>query len=337
MNSVSPPVTTYVVTLSAVHRLQMLRFSSLSIPELDCPEFSTFNRRFVDVMRRVVAPAVICPIDMYDLADTIGERIMDLLAEDPTKVVLHICIDIGSSLPGARLNVNRLYDDNGVCIGHGPRPGYPLIDEQLLRMESYLKGKSIILVENGVFSGNTLQYVLDKLQLFDYRVSNIIIGFCKLSSAEALKKGLNGRLEIIRKIEVMDDWLPDCDIVTLCPNSGRVVGHLTKSGPVPIMCDSISFSYPYVMPFGMTGNWVGLPEAAAREVSVFGLEATIELFECIQRHNSRLIRIKDLVENSYVSVPLRIGTLEDITGLEFNMPVLNYLRSVQRRYRELYT
>lgn len=289
----------------------------------------SFNRSFVDLMRRVVAPHTLLVIDSYDLMDKLNARASELVRSDSTKVILSTCADMAEYIGCQCLAINRLYDPHGACIGHGPRPGFPPIDVQLDELSNYLLGKSVVLIEDGVFTGGTLEFVLKELSARGHSVSDVLIGFCKLNAVDALKRGLNGRVKTVIDVKEVIDWLPFHDIFPLMPHSGRVIGYESGCSPgeyLPMTVGGASFSYPYIEPFGMPGEWAGVSHEAAQEISRFGLLKSIELFELMERLNRRHVLVRDMMRSRHVSLPHRINKLIDPAHTE--MRVLDYLRGV---------
>ena len=298
---------TYVFTCSVLRRIQFFK-NTFKVPDENCLEFTSLQEQLINRVRQALPNVSLHVVQMADLVTRLSGRVEDIVARHPEKVVVSICPDTANVVKGEVLHINRLFDWSGDYIGHGARPGSDNLAYQIESIIERAKGKPLIIVEDGVFTGNTLNFVLKQFESRGSEVSDIVIGFCRLSIEAALKQGLNGRLSIVENIPNIVEWIPDHDLLPLIPYTGRTIGVETPDGPVPFRSDcGTSFSFPYILPFGRLGEWASIPESEVKDLSKFCLRFGVRMFDHIQNANLQIIRLGDIISNPRVSLPLRIG------------------------------
>ncbi len=322
---------TYVVTYDVASRLQSFQ-GSLNVPYQNDPMFKRFHRLLLEKMKEALPDVNIHTIRMSKVRLKIWKEV-DLRIKDMTKqVVLSTCHEITDSNPkseGLVLNINRLFDIEGEMIGHGQRPGFKPLDEQFKELASKIGGRSVVLIEDGAFTGNTLRYVLNQLSELGLTVTAVIIGFCCTRAHAILKEVFNGELVIVDPLENLIDWIPDHDLIPFIPNCGRVLGERLSSGCMPVqVVEGISGAYPYILPFGKMGKWASLPSEGAREISSYCLDVAIEIWQ----YGNVSITIGDLFRACpKVSIPITIGAFEEIPSLEIE--VVSFLQEVKKKLK----
>jgi hypothetical protein len=224
------------------------------------------------------------------------------------------------------MNIDRLFNANGKMIGHGPRPGFKCLDKQLDELVGKIAGRSVVLIEDGAFTGGTLRFVLKELEGRGVRITTIVIGFCKNGSREAVKEVFDGELVIVHPISNLLDWIPDHDFVPFVPNCGRVLGEQTHEGFMPVFKDGVSLAYPYILPFGKIEEWASLPIEGARELSKLCLDTSIEIFGQI----GQKMTIGELLRaNPRVSMPIEIAAHGPLVAMDTE--IVGFLEQVRKR------
>ncbi len=327
---------TYVVTYDVASRLQVFRSGAVKVPHQNDPLFRNFHRILLEKLQKALPDVNIHTIGMSRVRLKIWKQVELRIQDMSNQVVLSTCQEIADSNPkseGLVLNINRLFNTNGEMIGHGPRPGFKTLDEQFKDLAEKIAGRSVVLIEDGAFTGGTLRFVLNKLSELGLKVTAVVIGFCCTRAFSVLKDVFDGELVIVDPLENLVDWIPDHDLIPFIPNCGRVLGEQFSSNFLPVQtATGESCAYPYILPFGKMEKWATMPSDGARDLSQFCLETSIEIFSRVERHKKRPITIGELIKACpRVSIPIVMGFHEDLPP--FDIEVVSFLRKVQERLK----
>ncbi len=331
MKSVKPALRgTYVVTYDVASRLQAFRPKTLTIPRPDDQLFERFHMGLFQKIQQALPGVVIDTIEMSELRRKIWEQVNARITDLGQQAVLSTCPEIADSNPkseGLLLNINRLFNTDGQLIGHGPRPGFEPLAKQFDYLAEKIAGRSVVLIEDGAFSGGTLRSVLHELNSRGITVTAIVIGFCCTRAKFVLGHVFKGELVIVHPIENLLDWIPDHDLIPFIPNCGRVLGESSAHNFMPIRnADGFSRAYPYILPFGKIEEWASLPIEGARELSRFCLETSIELFGRV----GPKMTIRELLEsNPRVCIPIVMNAHDEIPSLETE--IVDFLQQMQKK------
>ena len=321
---------TYVVTYDVASRLQAFRPKTSTIPRSDDPLFERFHMGLFQKVQQALPGISIDTIGMNELRRKIWEQVESRVTDLGQQAVLSTCPEIADSNPkseGLLLNINRLFNTDGQLIGHGPRPGFEPLDKQFDRLASRIAGRSVVLIEDGAFSGGTLRFVLQELSGRGITVTAIIIGFCCTRAKFVLGNFFKGELVVVHPIENLLDWIPDHDLIPFIPNCGRVLGDVSNNGFMPIRrADGFSCAYPYILPFGKIEEWASLPIEGAQELSRLCLDTSIEIFD---RVGPKMTIGELLGANSRVSMPIEIGGHGAMTALDTR--IVEFLEIVRKK------
>ena len=322
---------TYVVTYDVASRLQAFRPKSLTVPRPDDPLFERFHMSLYQKVQQALPGINIDTIEMSELRRKIWEQVDSRITNLDQQAVLSTCQEIADSNPkseGLLLNINRLFNADGQLIGHGPRPGFEPLTKQFDKLAEKIAGRSVVLIEDGAFSGGTLRYVLQELNNRGLTVTAIVIGFCCTRAKFVLGHVFKGELVIVHPVENLLDWIPDHDLIPFIPNCGRVLGE--PSGDHSFMpvrrSDGFSCAYPYILPFGKIEEWASLPIEGAQELSRLCLDTSIEIYG---RVCPKMTVGELLVANSRVSMPIEIGGHNAPTVAD--MEVAAFLKEVREK------
>jgi len=267
---------------------------------------------------------------MSELRRKIWEQVESRIIDLGQQAVLSTCPEIADLNPkseGLLLNINRLFNTDGQLIGHGPRPGFESLEKQYDELAKRIAGRSVVLIEDGAFSGGTLRYVLQELNSRGVTVTAIIIGFCCTRAKFVLGNFFKGELVIVHPIENLLDWIPDHDLIPFIPNCGRVLGEVSTHGFMPVRSvEGFSYAYPYILPFGKIEEWASLPIEGAQDLSRLCLDVSIELFGRV----GPKMTIGELLKlNPRVSMPIEIGSHN--RPVNPNVEILRFLEKVRKK------
>jgi hypothetical protein len=321
---------TYVVTYDVASRLQVFRPKTLTIPRPDDQLFERFHMSLYQKVQQALPGITIDTIEMGELRRKIWEQVNTRITDLGQQAVLSTCQEIADSNPkseGLLLNINRLFNTDGQLIGHGPRPGFEPLAKQYDALAQKIAGRSVVLIEDGAFSGGTLRSVLHELNSRGITVTAIVIGFCCTRAKFVLGHVFKGELVIVHPIENLLDWIPDHDLIPFIPNCGRVLGEPLDHSFMPVRsAEGFSRAYPYILPFGKIEEWASLPIEGARDLSRLCLETSIELFG---RVGHKMTIGEFLGANPRVSMPIEIGAHEVLPVLDTE--IVSFLEQVRKR------
>ncbi len=321
---------TYVVTYDVASRLQAFRPKTLKIPRPDDQLFERFHMGLFLKIQQALPGINIDTIEMSELRRKIWEQVNARITDLDQQAVLSTCPEIADSNPkseGLLLNINRLFNTDGQLIGHGPRPGFEPLEKQYDDLAKRIAGRSVVLIEDGAFSGGTLRSVLHELNSRGITVTAIIIGFCCTRAKFVLGQFFKGELVIVHPIENLLDWIPDHDLIPFIPNCGRVLGVASTHGFMPVRStEGFSYAYPYILPFGKIEEWASLPIEGARDLSRLCLDTSIELYG---RVCPKMTIGELLGANPRTSIPIEIGADQAQVSLETE--VVAFLEQVRQR------
>lgn len=325
---------TYVVTYDVASRLQTFRSGFLDVPHQSDPMFRSFHRLLLEKMKDALPGVNIHTIRMSKVRLKIWKEVEVRIKDMTNQVVLSTCQEIADSNPkseGLVLNINRLFNIEGEMIGHGPRPGFTSLDEQFKDLAHKIAARSVVLIEDGAFTGSTLRFVLNQLSRRGLRVTAVVIGFCCTRANAVLKEVFDGELVIVDPLENLVDWIPDHDLIPFIPNCGRVLGEQVASHFMLVQTkEHTSCAYPYILPFGKMEKWATMPSEGARDLSRFCLDISMEIFSHVEKYKGHQITIGELIQACpRVSIPIEIGVHEVLPSL--NMKVVDFLQNARNR------
>ncbi len=322
---------TYVVTYDAASRLRVYR-PNLKVPRPNDHFFRNFHRILVEKLAQALPSVNIHAISMERVRIKIWKEVSLRIQNMHSQVVLSTCQEIADSNPkseGLLLNINRLFNTEGKMLGYGPRPGFKPLNVQLEELTDKIAGRSVVLIEDGAFTGGTLRFVLNKLGELGITVTAVVIGFCCTRAHAAIRQAFAGELVIVDPLENLVDWIPDHDLIPFIPNCGRVLGEQVDNHLMPVrVLHGVSCAYPYILPFGKMQEWATMPEDGAKDLSRFCLDTSMEIFNAMGKQ----VTIRQLLEmTSRVSLPVRIGDHGQLPDLD--MGVVEFLRGMHDKVR----
>jgi hypothetical protein len=323
---------TYVVTFDVESRIQAYKAGGLNVPHQHDPVFGNFHRLLLEKLKGALPDVHIHTISMSRVRLKIWNEVENRIQDMTNQVALSTCQELADSNPkseGLMLNINRLFNTEGEMIGYGTRPGFKPLDEQFEDLAKKIAGRTVVLIEDGAFTGGTIRYVLSRLKAMGLKVTAVVIGFCCAQAHPPLKELLNGELTVVDSLDNLVDWIPDHDLIPFIPNCGRVLGEQTASGIMPIRTPSgASCAYPYILPFGKMEKWASMPSDGARDLSRFCLETSIEIFSRMGPN----ITIGELLEACpRVSEPIVIGGHSNFPS--FDTEVVEFLKRMLDRVK----
>ena len=241
----------FVIIKDVGVRVSSLRTVGLKTPSPDDPLFKEFHSGLVEKIRQALPSARVVAYDMAELADEIWSQAIRLKTEFSSTIVVSTCAELAVTRRGHIIEVNRLVDINGDIIGFGPRPGTDLLSKQIAGIRELAYGKSVVLAEDGAFSGSTIDFLTKQFVKNRVEIAAVVVGICFPKALDNISKTFTGKLMVIEEAEKPFEWMPDHDFLPFIPNCGRVFGHMFGDEGMPLYThEGISFSFPYILPFG---------------------------------------------------------------------------------------
>ena len=291
---------TYVLTCDLGSKMKTLEQVGFKVPSPGDSFYKEFDAELARKIELMLPDVEVRVIDMDALAGEILSRAAQFSGTNVASYCSGICV--GSE---QTLQINRLVDDNGKAIGLGPRPGFETIG-----INSLDKALPLVLVDDGVFSGETLLAIVRQIQTVGIAVEALVVGLCFPGAKAKIRQGFQGEIVSILDIPNPLDWMPNHDFFIFSPNCGRVRG-TNGSGhpvPIPVINNGATFSVPYLSPFidsATFEGWTSLPASGAKDFSLFCVQQTLDFFRRLEKQNKKEIRVGDLLGTlPRVSIPI---------------------------------
>lgn len=277
--SVSPYVLTWDV--------EDLMLSLCAVKQWRPPTTELFDEIEQELIKRLELAFPESPI-VIKASSELNEQIREMVKAEKAKGLPVVTMDpfYGADIADYQLNSTRGINPDR-SIEEIARPGYPPLPEQIATLRFNLgKNSSIILVDAGAYSGDSLITVTNKLIEVSVFPSVIVLGIATNDAENRLTdSGL--RIITINKIDKPIDWIEARDFIPFVPLSGRVINNGLFNG--------ISRALPYVLPDGNPGSWASIPESSVITISEFGWTASELIFAEIERLNRRRLTIGDFI------------------------------------------
>lgn len=319
----------YILTLTLYEHLCSFKRVGLQIPErveIDNIE-NGLTRRVKEVFEG--SKSVVEIIKFGDFCDEIVSTAKDLKIRMPDAVVVSTTPMIVYDTGGICIGLSRLIDVNGNIISIGSRAGTCSVEKQIELISRELRGRRVIILEDGSFTGSTLCYMLEKLSSCEANVVAIVMGLLFPVAKKKLTDTFKGELVCKYHFENPFDWMPSHDFFPFVPNSGRVIGTKVGDSLMPLhMFDRSTLSKPYVLPYGQLDDWAGLPltKNGMVEFSRFCIEGSMQIFRTMEKLNGKTITVGDVIDTRpTTSVPLPFGRTR-LDSHDLGMRVVDVLR-----------
>ncbi len=244
-------------------------------------------------------------VKMSDLAESVISKIAEEWGDDA--YVVSTCPEIAYPSQGATLGINRLISVYGRSLGIGQRPGYPSLLNQVRRVRANSERRRIVVAEDGMFTGSTMEYVVKTLQQTGANIVGVVVGFTCSQEAVRRVERLGVHVSVVNDYGPLLDWVPDHDFIPFTPGCGKVLGATLGSRVSPFY-DYLhtTFCVPYLSRYAPIEQWASIPEEKGAEFSFGCMQVALSIFTEIEKmNNGRRIRIEDLIQSRQrVSIPV---------------------------------
>lgn len=303
---------TYLLTCDLGKKVETFRHLGIKTPDPNGSFFSELQDELKTALQKSLpSNVVVKEIDITTLADDIlGEAYTHKGIQDGSLIVSS-CAELADPMKGMTLEINRLVNFDGVSIGLGPRPGYPPINDQLARISKVASGRPIILIEDGMWSGTTMRFIIEQFKISKLNIQTIIVGFMFPEATEIVEWIESEGIKVvsIREFDNLYDWVPDHDFFPFVPNCGRVVGVDTPIGPQPYYDhNGTTYSVPYFRPFSPMDKWASIPPENMSKLSLTCFALCSKLLFKLAQMNEYDILVREITKGANkASMPHLIG------------------------------
>jgi len=304
----------YILTLTLYEHLCSFKRVGLKIP--DRVMIDKIEAGLTELMKKAFngTKNIIEVIRFADFCDDIISAGRELKVKMPDAIIISTTPMIACDTGGICIGLSRLIDFDGNIIGVGSRAGNFSFERQIELISRELSGRSVIILEDGSFSGDTLDFIIGKLSQKKAKVEAVVMGILFPKAKKKLASVFKGQLICKYHFENPFDWMPSHDFFPFIPNAGRVVGTKVGDSLIPVhLFDRATLSKPYILPYGNLNDWAGLPltPQAGLDFSQFCMTSVVEIFQEMEKLNGRIITIGDLIDTRPVtSVPVISGRRE---------------------------
>ncbi len=203
-------------------------------------------------------------VEEKELSDGLDERI----ARSPYPVIsLDRVYTDGHEHVDGYIDLTRAVDEDLVDLGIAARPDSLPLEGQLKALETDDE-TPITIVDDVIFSGNSILDIAERLQKINRPVARVIAGVAIGEGLRAVEaQGI--QVDYVRYYEEVLDEVCERDFVAGVPLSGRTVLSSDGGG---------HWSAPYLQPFGHPEKWASIPAEAVGWFSAFCLEQSITLW-----------------------------------------------------------
>lgn len=201
----------------------------------------------------------------------------------------------------------------GSIIGVGPRPGAHNLDKQLASIKEKTNGGPVTIIEDGSFSGETLEEILTRFHRAEIEVERVLLGFL-FSEAHQRLCETGVRIDYWQGPTDLDggaEWVLDQDFTPFIPGSGRVIGYALHGQIRPMYSlNRYHLCRPYILPYGNTPKWASIPTHRSVEFSMKCIELTRNIFKELEELNGLKIECRHL-QNTYPKTGMPVSVLDN--------------------------
>lgn len=286
---------TYLLTVDVEPLLQYwAQKNGFSIPDTEF--FSTIHTRLIHALKIALGDGTYVkwfPIEI--ICSGVQNLVSEHASHLPLVIMDKMFRNITNSHPVFYYESSRVMHhttEGYKLMGEGPRPGCLPLDQQAKQIADALGAtpenpKSIALIDDGCFSGDSLQHCMKMLAATGVQIRCVFIGILKQSkSVQSIQIPIYAHLTFGDELL---DWLCERDLLVGIPEGGRVL-----DGSNPLSGIAAEIAVPYLSGFGDPCDWASIPEHAAKPFSDLAIRLSLEIFSEIEKISQKTISFGDI-------------------------------------------
>lgn len=239
-----------------------------------------------------------------DMLAKLGDKVTASLKENPQRICLcldrFLLKDIETKFPDrfARLAITRTVSGN-----KSPRQGNSPINEQFQSIAAFIEDKPVVIVDDGLFSGGTAQFVLDKLYQSGVKKGQVekIIAF--IGNSQTLKVN-SIPIELVEDIPNLFEWI---DIRDFGIFGGKQLAASRNN--------QVTTTIPYLFPWSQ-GESASIDKSGQLfNISRRMIQSFISLITDFETTTGKSFTFKDLIKSGFPlvtnqekTIPISINT-----------------------------
>ena len=297
----------YIITCDLKKRFSQFKHLCIKTPDVN-NFFDDFNENLARLIQKAHPDGEIIVLDVEEIAN----KILKIAVKEQQRIkglIVSTSVDFATPRRGIVLELNRLINENGEIIGIGARPGHPSFQQQFKKIAKMTEEKPVIIVEDGIFSGTTLNTIITELKKQYVDVALVIVGFAFPEGLKKLQSVYNGEIIAINQFNNLIDWMPDHDFFPFAPNCGRVLGVKMNGSVLPFYnYNGVSYSVPYILPFAPIEEWASIPKDYSFSISYYCMNKAVDFYEKIDEMNGYNLTLKDVISiNPRISASVSVN------------------------------
>lgn len=221
--------------------------------------------------------------------EEIQHPLQELVDEAKRDDLVTVSLECAYTICDHRLDFTRQVSSlNDTIGGRNTRRGSPEVRFQM----EHLRGKNVALVEDVIFSGQTLHDVIAELTHHDVRTQRVIAGVAIAEGKKKVERSTSAvvgmppqiRTDVVFEFENIIDQICERDFYPGIPYSGREAA-----------CP-YDYNVPYLLPFAgkQLSEWASIPVKEQKQFSRVCMRNAIAFWEEVERLNGREIICKEI-------------------------------------------
>jgi len=291
-------------------------------------DLSDIQEAFVKKLQSYFPDNLVEWVGLNEVRSGLGHKIKEARDQFPEAEVVTLSA-LYYPFTAHEISANRLVDEQGNDLGLGPRPKADPLEVQVSRVMEAVDGKSVIVVDDTLFLGETLNHLVG----LGLNIVAAVEYFTKAATLEDYHKR-NLPIFAVHAKEDYLDVLPLHDFLPPLPLCGKVVGDSHSLLP-RLNEEGMSACLPYLLPWitrEQLASWASVPVEHAPDFSVFALERSIEVVGRIGHFGFTTMGESARFFPPRTSVPYLNGDAP-----YHNASVVEYLRGCLHQVRDQYT
>lgn len=195
----------------------------------------------------------------------------------------------------SNLEVNRVVDIEGKDLGNSVRPNTPSLEEQIENFKRAITSRSVIVIDDGIWTGHTMRWAVNALQNQGLNVVAVVVGIRHKEPGNVPDLGVpesriyETQLYLSYERPILD-WVCERDYFPGVPFGGRTVIDKNLYGKLEY---PTSIGAYYIDRPEWLKSWASI-EDSTETFRAFCYQRSLALFEEIERSSGKEVLVRDL-------------------------------------------